>query len=47
LSWPDTFAQGLDGAIYFTASRIHESATYDPSASPSLATNLWRIEAGE
>jgi hypothetical protein len=47
LSWLDTFAQGPDGAVYVTTSRIHESATYDPSASPSLPTSLWRIEAGE
>jgi sugar lactone lactonase YvrE len=47
LSWPDTFAQGPDGAVYVTTSRIHESATYDPDASPSLLTTLWRIEAGE
>jgi sugar lactone lactonase YvrE len=47
LSWPDTFAQGPDSAVYVTTSRIHESATYDPNASPSLPTSLWRIEAGE
>jgi sugar lactone lactonase YvrE len=29
LAWPDTFAQGPDGAIYVTASHIHETAPYN------------------
>lgn len=29
LQWPDTFAQGPDGAMYVTASRINESAMFN------------------
>ena len=44
LRWPDTFAEGPDGAIYVTTSRIQDSAWFVPTASPSLPTQLWRIE---
>ncbi len=33
LQWPDTFSQGPDGAIYITASHIHESPTYNQEKS--------------
>ncbi len=29
LQWPDTFSQGPDGAMYITASHIHESPRYN------------------
>ena len=29
IQWPDSFAQGLDGAIYFSCSHIHESPQYN------------------
>ena len=37
LRWPDTFAEGPDGAIYVTSSRIQDSAIFKPDAPPSLA----------
>nr|WP_210247627.1 L-dopachrome tautomerase-related protein [Salinarimonas soli] len=43
LRWPDSLAEGPDGAIYFTTSRIQDSALFDPHAGPSLETQLWRI----
>jgi len=44
LRWPDTFAEGPDGAIYVTSSRIQDSAIFKPDAPPSLATQLWRFQ---
>ena len=43
LRWPDTFAEGPDGTIYVTTSRIQDSAFFDPQAPASLPTQLWRI----
>jgi len=43
LRWPDTFAEGPDGSIYVTTSRIQDSAFFKPDASKSLTTQLWRI----
>jgi sugar lactone lactonase YvrE len=43
LRWPDTFAQGPDGTVYVTASRIQDSAFYKPDAPPALPTQLWRL----
>ena len=43
LRWPDTFAEGPDGSIYVTTSRIQDSAFFKPGASKSLTTQLWRI----
>jgi sugar lactone lactonase YvrE len=43
LRWPDSLAEGPDGAIYVTTSRIQDSALFDPTAGPSLETQLWRI----
>jgi sugar lactone lactonase YvrE len=47
LRWPDTFALGPDGALYVTASRIHDMAWFRPGASPRLATQLFRIAPAE
>ena len=33
LQWPDTFSQGPDGAMYITASHIHESPRYNKGLS--------------
>ncbi len=43
LRWPDTFAEGPDGSIYVTNSRIQDSAFFDPTAPIALPTRLWRI----
>ena len=48
LRWPDTFAEGPDGAIDVTTSRIQDSAFFKPDAPPNLSTQLWRFQpAGE
>lgn len=44
LRWPDSFAQGPDGAIYVTSSHIMDNKWFNPAAGPSTATELWRIE---
>lgn len=41
LRWPDTFAEGPDGTLYVTASRIQDSAFYRPGAPAALPTELW------
>ena len=41
LRWPDTFAEGPDGTIYVTTSRIQDSAFYRPDAPAALTTSLW------
>jgi sugar lactone lactonase YvrE len=46
LRWPDTLAEGPDGSVYFTTSRIQDSAFFKPDAPKSLPTQLWRIELG-
>ncbi len=43
LHWPDTFAEGPNGAIYFTTSHIQDSAFFKPDAPIALPTELWRI----
>ncbi len=43
LHWPDTFAEGPNGAIYFTTSHIQDSAFFKPDAPIVLPTELWRI----
>jgi sugar lactone lactonase YvrE len=45
LRWPDTFAQGPDGSVYVTTSRIQDSAWFNPDAPPALPTQLWRLRA--
>jgi len=44
LRWPDTFAEGPDGSVYVTTSRIQDSAFFKPDAPKSLRTQLWRID---
>jgi len=44
LRWPDSFAEGPDGAIYVTTSRIMDNAQFRPDASPQLPTQLWRFK---
>ena len=41
LRWPDTFAEGPDGTIYFTTSHIQDSAFFKPGAPAALPTELW------
>jgi sugar lactone lactonase YvrE len=43
LRWPDTLAQGPDGAIYVTASHIQDSAWFKPDAPVALTTELFRF----
>ncbi|GJD53910.1 hypothetical protein OPKNFCMD_6689 [Methylobacterium crusticola] len=44
LRWPDTFAEGPDGTIYVTSSRIQDMSWFKPENGPRLTTQLWRIE---
>lgn len=44
LRWPDSFAQGPDGAIYVTTSHIQDSMWFRPEAGPAIPTELWRAE---
>jgi sugar lactone lactonase YvrE len=46
LRWPDSLAEGPDGALYFTTSRIQDSAIFKPDAPKSLSTQLWRLQLG-
>ncbi len=46
LRWPDTFAEGPDGTVYVTTSRIQDSAFFKPDAPAALPTQLWRIDRG-
>lgn len=46
LRWPDTFAEGPDGAIYVTTSHIQDMSWFKPQNPPQLTTQLWRIAAG-
>jgi sugar lactone lactonase YvrE len=43
LRWPDTFSQGPDGSLYFTTSRIQDSAFFNRDAPLALPTQLWRL----
>ena len=44
LRWPDTFAEGPDGSLYLTTSRIQDSAFFKPGAPAALPTELWRMK---
>ncbi|KQO72126.1 hypothetical protein ASF22_13945 [Methylobacterium sp. Leaf87] len=44
LRWPDTFAEGPDGTLYVTTSRIQDSAFYMPDAPAALPTDLWSFK---
>jgi sugar lactone lactonase YvrE len=46
LRWPDTFAEGPDGTIYVTSSRIQDMMWFDPKSGPALRTTLFRIDEG-
>ncbi|MDB6052017.1 MAG: hypothetical protein JWR17_4763 [Pseudomonas sp.] len=43
LRWPDTFAQGADGTVYVTDSRIPDMNFYNPKQGPTLKTSLYKI----
>lgn len=43
LRWPDTFAQGADGTVYVTDSRIPDMNFYNPRQGPALKTTLYKI----
>jgi sugar lactone lactonase YvrE len=43
LSWPDSLAEGPDGSIYVTASRLHEMPWFRAGAPNVLATHLFRL----
>ena len=47
LVWPDTFAQGPDGALYVTNSAIHNSPRYNPHGWTQRTFNLWKIVPGQ
>ena len=44
LRWPDTFAEGPDGRIYVTASRIQDTSWFKPAAPASLKTRLFSFD---
>ena len=44
LRWPDTMAEGPDGAVYVTSSRIQDMNWYKPASPAALPTTLFRIE---
>ena len=43
LSWPDSLAEGPDGSIYVTASRLHEMPWFKQGAPNVLPTHLFRL----
>jgi sugar lactone lactonase YvrE len=45
LRWPDTFAQGPDGAVYLTDSRIPDMQWFQAGNPLALPTVLYRIES--
>ena len=45
LQWPDTFTEGPDGAIYITASHIHDGPTYNKGVSVrTMPYQVFRIQ---
>lgn len=44
LRWPDTMAEGPDGAVYVTSSRIQDMTWFNPASPNALPTTLFRIE---
>ncbi|MCD6061682.1 MAG: hypothetical protein K0S16_1993 [Moraxellaceae bacterium] len=47
LRWPDSFAQGPDGALYVTSSRIQDMNWFKPENPAQLRTTLFRIDHPE
>ena len=43
LRWPDSMAEGPDGSVYVTASRIQDNDWFKPDGRPGVATQLFRI----
>ncbi|CAA9538693.1 MAG: Gluconolactonase [uncultured Sphingomonadaceae bacterium] len=43
LRWPDSLAEGPDGSIYVTASRIQDNDWFKPDGRPGVSTQLFRI----
>ena len=43
LRWPDSMAEGPDGSIYVTASRIKDNDWFKPDGKPGVSTQLFRI----
>jgi sugar lactone lactonase YvrE len=43
LRWPDTFAQGPDGALYFTNSDITDSPRFNAKGWTAKSFNLWKV----
>ena len=43
LRWPDSFAEGPQGAIYVTSSHIQDSPWFKPGADKAVKTELWKI----
>ena len=46
LRWPDTFSEGPDGAVYVTASHIHDMPWFEPRNPLAVRTALFRFEPG-
>lgn len=44
LRWPDSMAEGADGSIYVTASRIQDNDWFKPDGRPGVASHLFRIQ---
>lgn len=44
LRWPDSFAEGPDGTVYVTDSRIPDMPWFRPASGTRLRTALYRIE---
>lgn len=43
LRWPDTFAQGPDGTLYFTNSDITDSPRFNAKGWTAKSFNLWKV----
>lgn len=44
LRWPDSMAEGPEGAIYVTASHIQDSPWFKPEVGIAVKTELWRFK---
>ena len=47
LRWPDTMAEGPDGRLYVTASRIQDTPWFKPGAPPSIRTELYSFKPAQ